>query len=61
MARRAHRPWKKRVPAFRILTDKTLLGLAAARPRDEAGLLEVPGIGPKLAEKSGARLLAPLR
>jgi DNA topoisomerase-3 len=52
---------KKRVPAFRILTDKALYGLAAIRPRDEQGLLEVPGIGPGLAGKYGTRLLALLR
>ena len=52
---------KKRVPAFRIFTDKTLYGLAAARPRDEEGLLEVPGIGPRLAEKYGAVLLSFMR
>jgi DNA topoisomerase-3 len=52
---------RKRVPAFRILTDKTLYGLASARPRDEDGLLEVPGIGPKLVEKYGTVLLAMIR
>ena len=52
---------RKRIPAFRILTDKTLYGLAAARPRDEEGLLEVAGIGPKLAEKYGSVLLGLLR
>ena len=52
---------KKRVPAFRILTDKALQGLAELRPRDEDGLLEVPGIGPGLAGKYGATLLALLR
>lgn len=52
---------KKRVPAFRILTDKALYGLASMRPRDEEGLLEVPGVGPGLAGKYGATLLALLR
>ena len=52
---------RKRVPAFRILTDKTLYGLASARPRDQDGLLEIPGIGPKLVEKYGTALLGMMR
>jgi DNA topoisomerase-3 len=49
---------RSRLPAFRILTDRTLLGLAAARPADEAGLLAVSGFGPTLARKYGAEILA---
>jgi DNA topoisomerase-3 len=52
---------KKRVPAFRILTDKALIRLATMRPRDEKALLEVSGIGPGIAAKYGATLLALVR
>ncbi len=48
---------RRRVPAFRILTDRVLLGLAAARPADADALLDVRGMGPKLVERYGAALL----
>ena len=48
---------RSRVPAFRILTDRTLLALAAERPAGEAELLAVSGIGPTLARKYGTELL----
>lgn len=49
---------KHRVPAFRILTDRTLLGIANARPNTTDQLLEVAGIGPALVKKYGAVLLS---
>jgi DNA topoisomerase-3 len=48
---------RRRLPAFRVLTDKTLNAIASARPREESALLEVPGIGPSLAKKHGADIL----
>jgi superfamily II DNA helicase RecQ len=48
---------KKGVPAFRILTDKSLEGIAATRPANESELLSVPGIGPKIVEKYGAQII----
>jgi DNA topoisomerase-3 len=48
---------RQRVPAFRILTDLTLLDVAAKKPRNGAELLEVGGIGPSRLEKYGARIL----
>ena len=48
---------KAGVPAFRVLRDQTLVAVAAARPRDEAGLLAVPGIGPALLRRYGSRIL----
>jgi len=48
---------RRRTPAFRILTDRTLTALAAARPRNEEELLAVSGIGPTLTRKYGERLL----
>jgi DNA topoisomerase-3 len=49
---------KKGLPAFRILTDKTLLGIARAHPGDESELLSVSGIGPGLLAKYGRALLS---
>ncbi|MCM2258613.1 MAG: RecQ family ATP-dependent DNA helicase, partial [Vicinamibacteria bacterium] len=46
------------VPAFRVLQNKTLSGIAAARPQDEAALLAVPGFGPTLLRRYGKRILA---
>ena len=48
---------RRRIPAFRILTDRTLLGIATATPRDEEGLLAVKGMGPKLVKKYGREIL----
>jgi DNA topoisomerase-3 len=49
---------RRRIPAFRILTDRTLTALAAARPSTERELLAVHGIGPRLAETYGGELIA---
>jgi DNA topoisomerase-3 len=48
---------RKRVPAFRICSDKTIRTLADQQPQTLNELLQVPGIGIKLAEKYGAVLL----
>jgi DNA topoisomerase III len=45
------------VPAFRVLHERTLLAIAATRPRDETALLAVPGFGPGLLKRYGASLL----
>ena len=45
-----------RAPAFRVLSDRTLHAIAAARPLTDAQLLEVPGIGLKLAQKYGKQI-----
>ncbi|MCW5965858.1 MAG: DNA topoisomerase 3 [Bryobacterales bacterium] len=52
---------KRGVPAFRIFSDKTLEGLALARPSDEDELLMVTGLGPALVRRHGAALLKVLR
>ncbi len=49
---------RRRVPAFRILTDRTLTAICRARPADEDELLEVAGIGPTLLKKYGRKILA---
>ena len=52
---------KAAIPAYCVLTDRTLGELAARLPGDEAALLDVPGIGPAKVAKYGAALLAALR
>jgi DNA topoisomerase-3 len=48
---------RRKVPAFRILTDRAVHALAAARPRSETDLLNVPGIGPTIIQKYGQEIL----
>jgi superfamily II DNA helicase RecQ len=49
------------LPAFRILTDKVLEGIASLDPSSEAELLQVKGLGLMLVRKHGEALLAVLR
>jgi DNA topoisomerase III len=49
------------VPAFRVLHERTLLAIAATRPRDETALLAVPGFGPGLLKRYGTALLGMCR
>ncbi len=49
------------MPPYVIFHDRTLFELAATKPRTEADLLEVNGIGPTKVERFGARLLEILR
>lgn len=49
------------VPAFRILTDHTLMALAASRPTTDQEFLAVPGIGAGIAAKYGAKIVRVLR
>ena len=51
----------RRVPAFRIFSNRVLLALAEARPGDEESLLAIKGVGNALVRKYGDRLLALLR
>jgi superfamily II DNA helicase RecQ len=44
------------VPAFRVLTDKTLHAIAADRPLTTNALLAIPGMGIKAVEKYGAAI-----
>jgi RecQ family ATP-dependent DNA helicase len=50
----------ERVPAFRILTDATLLEIATVVPKTMAELLRVHGVGPRFVERYGRELLAEL-
>jgi DNA topoisomerase III len=52
---------RRRVPAFRILTDRALTALAAQRPRTEVDLLGISGIGPTIVNKYGRELLGIVR
>ncbi|MBM4335687.1 MAG: DNA topoisomerase III [Deltaproteobacteria bacterium] len=52
---------RRRIPAFRVMTNAALQGIAASRPRDERALLAVKGIGPALAAKYGPALLEIVR
>ena len=48
---------RRRCPAFRILTDRALLGIASEIPRDEEALLAINGMGPTLVKKYGEAIL----
>ncbi|MDA8019214.1 MAG: DNA topoisomerase 3 [Thermoanaerobaculia bacterium] len=54
---RLHEAKRRRIPAFRILTNKTLTAIAASRPTNEAELLAVRGVGPTVNKKYGPELL----
>jgi len=49
---------ERSVPAYVVFTDVTLVAVAERRPRTEAQLLDIPGIGPAKVEQYGAALLA---
>jgi DNA topoisomerase-3 len=49
---------RKGIPAFRVLTDRALLGVAGEQPRSEAALLGLPGFGRAIVAKYGRALLA---
>ncbi|WP_419145145.1 DNA topoisomerase 3 [Myxococcus stipitatus] len=49
---------KRKVPAFRILTDKVLGAIATARPENGSELMSIHGVGPALTERYGAQLLS---
>ena len=49
------------VPAYVIATDRTLIDMARQCPQDDAGLLQVHGIGPQKVERYGAEFLAAVR
>ena len=61
------RAWRKAeaqrraVPAFRIFQNRTLEALVEAKPANHTELLNVPGIGPAVAKKYGAKLLHVIR
>ncbi|MDQ3978296.1 MAG: ATP-dependent DNA helicase UvrD2 [Actinomycetota bacterium] len=55
---RAERARRDRVPAYVVLTDKYLRGIATARPRSLTALRALPGIGPTKLDLYGEEILA---
>jgi len=59
---RALRAWrlaearKREVPALRILSDKALQAIATDKPASIRELLEIPGVGHRLAEQYGSQI-----
>ncbi len=51
----------REIPAFRILSDRVLRAVAAARPESEEDLLAVSGIGPALTRMFGEKILEIVR
>ncbi len=52
---------RRRIPPYVVFSDATLRQMAEQRPRDEAELLAISGVGPKKIERYGAQFLAALR
>ena len=48
---------EKRLPAYTVLHNRTMIAVAAARPQDRNELLAIPGIGPTTVKRYGAALL----
>jgi DNA topoisomerase-3 len=48
---------RRGVPAFRVLSDRTLRAIIRVMPDDEATLVKIPGIGPGTIQKFGGMLL----
>ena len=55
---RLHEAKRRKIPAFRVLPNRTLAALARARPADEDELAAVSGIGPTTIKRYGDRLIA---
>jgi len=54
---RLHLARERGVPAYLIFNDATLLEMAVRKPKTEADLLQVPGVGPAKLEKYGEAFL----
>lgn len=55
---RATEAKKLGLPAYMVLNDRTLRGIAATRPKNPRELLEVNGMGPAKADRFGDALIA---
>ena len=55
---RSERASTASVPAYVVFTDATLVAIAETRPVDVAGLVRLPGIGPRKLDLYGADVLA---
>jgi DNA topoisomerase-3 len=49
---------KKRIPAFRVMTNRALIAIAEAQPASSTALGSVKGVGPKLLKSYGSQLVA---
>jgi ATP-dependent DNA helicase RecQ len=49
------------VPAYLVFSDAVLAAMVERRPKDEASLLEISGVGPKKLVRYGAAFLAALQ
>ena len=49
---------ERAMPAYIVFSDATLVQMATRRPRTQADLLAIPGVGPKKLELYGAAFLA---
>jgi DNA topoisomerase-3 len=49
------------IPAFCVFSNRTLEGIALARPREERALLGVRGVGPKVVERHGQEIIGLVR
>ena len=58
---RLHLARENGVPAYLVFNDATLLEMAARKPKTEAELLQVPGVGPAKLEKYGSAFLKIIR
>jgi len=56
--RESHR---RHTPAFRIMSDRTMIGIASSRPATEDELLAIHGVGPAFIRKHGPRVLEIVR
>lgn len=55
------RPAALRIPTFCVLSNRTLEGIALARPRDQRALLGVRGVGARVVEPHGPAILGLVR
>ena len=51
----------KKLPAFRIASDRVLLQISDDRPLSEDDLLAIPGIGPAFTKRHGPEILQIVR
>ena len=58
---RAELARKENVPPYIVFSDKTLIYLCRMRPKDQAAMLEVSGVGQHKLEKYGEAFLAEIR
>ena len=52
---------ERKVPAFVVFSDRTLLEMAARKPRTREALLELFGVGQRKLEEYGESFLAEIR